>query len=301
MGKIFQALEKQGGALPAHDPETPESGSDLPPQSPPQPEPLPPGPVASANRANHPAGHPAASRPSFDQSRWDPRLRLSTAANSTITESFRKVRNTILHPPSGIIPRSILVTSAMPEEGKSFICANLGVSLAQSLEQHCLLVDCDLRRPTLAGLFGVAGDRGLSTYLRGEETLEAVIRKTGLAKLSVIPSGPSTPNPAELLDTTGMQHLMAELVDRYPDRYILFDSPPVQAAAETAVLAKHADAVVLVVRWGKSGREQVQKVAAAIGKEKIIGVVFNAFEVSTLDSALYKKGYYGYYGSGYGY
>jgi len=283
MGKIEQALAKASGSAPA------PSSPAVQHAEPQQPEPV----------ATTPSHQATAEPPVPALDKWNDRLQLATAPLSIVAESFRKIRNSILHPASGSQPRTILVTSAVPEEGKTFICANLGISLAQGLEQHCLLVDCDLRRPTLASLFGLGNDTGLADYLRGQAPLSSLIQKTGLAKLSLIPSGPAVTNPAELLDSTVMQHTIMEMASRYPDRYILFDSPPGQAAAETAVLAKHVDAVVVVVRWGKSGREQVKQLVETIGREKILGVVFNAYELSGLDKALYKKGYYGYYGYGY--
>ena len=87
--------------------------------------------------------------------RWDERLVQATAVTGPVAESIRSLRTRILHPPSGRRPRSLLVTSASPQEGKSFICANLGISLAQGMDNHCLLVDCDLRRPAQHALFGL--------------------------------------------------------------------------------------------------------------------------------------------------
>ncbi len=280
MGKIDQALNKAAAPPPSSAPEPPRRETTPPPSPPPAATAPPPSPRPSAEA-------------------WDARLQLATQPLSAAAESLRKVRNAILHPPSGQPPRTILITSAVPEEGKTFICAALGINIAQGLEQHCLLVDCDLRRPTLASLFGLENEKGLVHYLRGETPLAPLIRKTNQAKLSLIPSGPPVATPAELLDSTVPPPTTTEMAARYPDRYILFDSPPAQAAAETAVLAQHVDAVIIVVRWGKSGREQVKTLVENIGREKILGVVFNAYQLSGLDRALYKKGYYGYYSYGY--
>ena len=171
------------------------------------------------------------------------------------------------------------------------------------MEKSCLAVDCDLRRPTLASLFGYTDPKGLSLYLKGDlADWRTIVLPTALEKLSVIASGPPPQNPAELIDTAGMRNILAELVAEQDDRIILLDSPPLQAAAETAVLAQMVDKVLIVVRWGEAGREQIQNLIEAIGHEKIIGIVFNAFELNALDSVLQKKGYYGYYsyyGGGY--
>jgi len=198
------------------------------------------------------------------------------------------------------VVRSVLVTSAVPGEGKSFICANLGVTLAHGVEQSALLIECDLRRPSLAQqLFGITSNTGLSTYLQGEVDLGSLIRPTGSPKLSLLPSGPPPTNPAELLDSHKMATMLEELVYHYPNHYILLDSPPVQGAAEVAVLSQYVDAVIVVVRWGKAGREQIRQLINTVGREKVLGIVFNAFELNALESTLLSKGYYGYYASTY--
>ena len=231
----------------------------------------------------------------------DERLVTVTASSSSVTESFRRLRNTILHPPKGKPARSILVTSALPEEGKGFVCANLAIIMAQGMEQHALMVEGDLRRPTLAGLFGLDNDRGLVNYLQDGEDISTLIKDTGFKKLSIIPSGPPPINPAELLDSTKMSAVIEELVKQYHDRFIIIDSPPMTAASETVVLSKYVDGVILVVRWGRSRREQVKELVELMGKEKIIGVVFNAVELNLLESKLQKRyqGYYNYYATDY--
>ncbi len=293
MGKIDQAFAKAAAIASGHGRSQPQ---DAPLSRSADAEGRVPatGAVAPPRRSTP---RPAAPQPG-GRERWDARLQLATQPVSVAAESLRRVRNAILHPPSGEPPRTILISSAVPGEGKSFVCAALGVNLAQGLEQHCLLVDCDLRRPTLASLFGLESGRGLTDYLRGTTPLAPLIVKTSQAKLSVIPSGPVAANPAELLDSTVMEHTIMEMRARYPDRYIFFDSPPALAAAEALVLARHVDAVIVVVRWGRSGREQVKSLVESIGRDRILGVVFNAYQLSGLDRALYKKGYYGYYGYG---
>lgn len=226
-----------------------------------------------------------------EKGHWDERLSMSTDPDSPVAEFFRRLRSKILHPVTGAPPRVILVTSVGPEEGKGFVCANLGVALAQGLEHHALIVDCDLRRPALAKLFGLSNEVGLVDYLQDKVEIEKLIRKTSLPKLSIVPGGKPPKNPAELLDSKLMIALVDELRMRYDDRFILFDTPPNIVASETSVLAQKVDGVVLVVRWGGAGREQVKSLVELIGKEKIIGIVFNAFEENMLDRYLKKKGY----------
>lgn len=231
----------------------------------------------------------------------DERLVTITASSSTVAESFRRLRNRILHPTDGKPMRTVLVTSALPEEGKGFVCANLAIIMAQGMEQHALMIEGDLRRPTLASLFGLNNDRGLVNYLQDGEDISTLIKDTGFKKLSIIPSGPPPINPAELLDSTKMSSIVEELVKQYHDRFIIVDSPPMTAASEIAVLAKYVDGVILVVRWRRSRREQVKALVDLIGEEKIVGVVFNAYEMGKLESKLQRQyqDYYDSYNNGY--
>lgn len=223
---------------------------------------------------------------------WDDRLTLATVTTGPVAESIRALRTRILFPPSGKIPRTLLVTSASPGEGKSFICANLGISLAQGVDNYCLLVDCDLRKPAQHNLFGLGNTLGLSDYLQHKRQIPDLLLPSGVEKLSILPAGPRSINPAELLSSATMASLVDELSRRYEDRIVLLDSPPLHAASETAVLAQHVDGVVLVVRYGASRREYVKALADAIGREKILGVVFNAYKATMLDYKVF--GYYEY-------
>ncbi|GAB6194010.1 protein tyrosine kinase EpsB [Desulfocastanea catecholica] len=213
----------------------------------------------------------------------------------SVPEVFKILRSRILHPldDSEKPVRTIMVTSAVPREGKSFITANLGISLAQGMDQHALLVDCDLRRPSLAGLFGMEGKLGLVDYLRDHVDLAELIGKTMVDKLSILASGIPPANPAELLSSSRMGALVEELSRRYDDRIVIFDSPPLLVAAETSVLAGQVDGVIVVVRQGVSRKAEIQKLIDKIGSERIVGFVFNDHTGSVFEPS-YTKGY-GYY------
>ena len=226
--------------------------------------------------------------------RWDERLFNAVNNDLSLPEVFKTLRSRILHPlVPGTAIKTILVTSAVPREGKSFVVANLGVSLAQGMDQNALLVDCDLRRPSLAGLFGMTESPGLVDYLRDNVELSELIGKTVVQKLSILASGEPPVNPAELLGSSRMSALVEELSCRYDDRIIIFDSPPMMVAAETSVLARQVDAVILVVREGVSRKAEIQKLIDKIGTEQIIGIVFNDHTTGVFESS-YEKGY-GYY------
>ncbi len=230
--------------------------------------------------------------------KWDERLFKSVNEDIYMTEEFKTLRSRILHPwDKGTTPQTIMITSAIPKEGKSFITANLGISLAQAVDQHVLLVDCDLRKPSLAAMFGLPYKVGLVDYLRDNVELSDLIMKTSQRKLSVLASGRPPVNPAELLGSSRMQSLVKELSERYQDRIIIFDTPPMLVAAESAVLAGHVDAVIIVVRHGRSGKNQIKKLIDTIGTERILGVAFNANNTNFLEKNILKG--YGYYNQSY--
>lgn len=230
----------------------------------------------------------------FENEKWNQRLKLTTDPHSPLFESFRRLRTPILYPSSGIKAKTILVTSVGPNEGKGFICANLGVAIAQDIEHHALLLDCDFRHPTLAGYFGLTNDAGIVDYLKDNVELSLLIRETGQPKLSMVPCGKPPENPSEMLTSSKMTDLIREVSERHDDRIVLFDSPPSIVASETTVLAKQLDGVILVVRHGVSKREHVKKFVDALGRDKIIGIIFNAYPESTLESFVEKKLGYGY-------
>jgi capsular exopolysaccharide synthesis family protein len=232
----------------------------------------------------------------FDNKLWDPRLKISTDPMSPFFESFRRLRVSILYPTTDHKPRTFLVTSAVPNEGKGFICANLGIAISQDMEHHALIVDADFRRPSLAQLFGLRNEFGLVDYLQGNVDLSFLIRKkTGQPKLSIIPCGTPPPNPSELIGSSRMVTFINELKERYQDRIILFDSPPSIVASETSVLAKQLDGVILVIRHGAAKKEVVREFLDNVGREKIYAVIYNACPDNIIETFLNKKSKYSYY------
>lgn len=231
---------------------------------------------------------------------WEERLDLVVNKSPLAAEAFRVLRSTILFPPDGKErPRSIMVTSSAPGEGKSFVSVNLAVAMARGVDQYSLLVDGDLRRPTLAGLLGLRdiAKKGLTDYLLADASLQELIVKTSVSKLSLLPSGSPPVNPAELLTSSRMRDLVNELSERYADRFVIFDSPPYQVASEAAVLAKAVDGVVLVVGYGKSDRTHIKSMVDTIGPEKICGIIFNGMKSNYLKNKMFDP--YGQYKSYY--
>ena len=233
---------------------------------------------------------------------WDYKVqKIVTGSSKQVAESIRMLRTKIYYPESGKPPRSILVISSIPGEGKSFVTANLGVSIAQGIDKHALLVECDMRRPNLAQMFGLPNSRGLVDYLQSGTPIDQLIQPTSMPKLSILSSGKPPKNPAELIGTQKMASLIEDLERQNPDRLIIMDSPPMQAASEADVLAKKVDKIILVIRWGYSRKEHAKQLVEKIGRDKILGVVFNAFEMSRVESKLqgYYYGYKDYYSYSY--
>ncbi|MEN6318130.1 MAG: polysaccharide biosynthesis tyrosine autokinase [Syntrophaceae bacterium] len=201
---------------------------------------------------------------------------------SMVSEQFRRLRTYITSPRlDGSYPKTILITSTWAGEGKSLISANLAVMIAAELQSYALLVDCDLRNPSLSKLFGLNQKKGLSNYLAGDTKREAIRIKTPVDKLSIIPGGSLEENPVELIGSNKMKSLVQDLKSRYDDRFIIFDSSPILPTTEPSVLNKMVDGIIMVIMSGKTPRESVAQAIKVLDKEKILGVVLNNLEFKT--------------------
>jgi capsular exopolysaccharide synthesis family protein len=179
-------------------------------------------------------------------------LSLIEDARSPIAEAYRHLRTSLLLSSAGQPPKSVLVTSSQPSEGKTTTAVNTAVMLAQT-GVEVLLLDCDLRRPRLHAHFGMVNNRGLTNYLAGEVELDEVIQPFDkLPNLKVMASGPVPPNPAELLGSEEMRKLLRELSGRFT--HIIIDSPPSISFTDAAILSTLVDGVMLVVHGGRSSR-----------------------------------------------
>jgi exopolysaccharide/PEP-CTERM locus tyrosine autokinase len=227
----------------------------------------------------------------WDDNLHDKRLISLVDPQSHEAEQFKILRNNILFPVAGTAPQSILVTSSLPAEGKTFVAANLAISIAMNVKTHVLLIDCDLRKPDLHRMFGFDDGPGLSDYLAEERSLPSLLLRTRVERLSLLPGGPIPPNPSELMSSERMAAMLQEVKLRYSDRLIVIDSPPPGLAAETSYLARQADGILLVVEYGKTPREDVEDLMAAVGTKKILGTVLNH-----LDMPISKRNGYGRYG-----
>jgi protein-tyrosine kinase len=223
----------------------------------------------------------------YDEARIDPNLVALHTPQSYEAEQFKILRTNILYPVAGQPPRSILVTSTAPGEGKTFTAANLAISIALNINRHVLLIDADLRRPQLNRRFGFGDIPGLSNYLDHGVPLPSLLVKTPVDKLTLLAGGPVPGNPSELISSERMANLIAEVTSRYADRLIVIDAPPPALTAETSVLARQVDGILVVVRHGKTRREELTDLVNRVGASKILGSVVNYLETSS-------SRYYGY-------
>lgn len=205
------------------------------------------------------------------------------------SEAFRTLRTNLHFTSPDRDLRSILNTSSGPSEGKSTVMANLAVAFSQS-GQRTLLIDCDLRKPTVHKIFGMHSAPGLTSYLVGEVELDKIIRDTGIPNLSVIPSGPVPPNPAELVGSK----MMKEFVDWAKKEYdmVLVDAPPIVAVTDAAILSTLVDGVLLTVASGDVHKELAQHAKSLLEKANanILGVVLN--RINPTEQRSYQYYYY---------
>jgi len=212
--------------------------------------------------------------------------------NSFPAEQFRMLRTNMLFPKTGLPPKSVLITSAISGEGKSFVAANLAVTIAQNPDKNVLLIDCDMRCPAVQNIFGYEQLPGLSDYLIKGTPLSSLLVKTPHERLTILPGGSPPPNPSELLSSRRMANLLTEVKSRYDDRFIIIDAPPPSLTSEANLMARMVDGIFMVIRCGLTNRDIIANMITNIGKEKIIGIIANDMDLSF---GSYQQGKYSYY------
>ncbi|MEA2570945.1 MAG: polysaccharide biosynthesis transport protein [Acidobacteriota bacterium] len=215
-------------------------------------------------------------------------------SRSPISEAYRAFRTSLLLA-SANSPKVIVITSTFAREGKTTTSVNLAVVLAQ-MGKPVLLIDADLRRPRLQKVFRGKMNLGLVNYLAANIPLEDVIQETVVPHLSVVLSGPTPPNPSELLASDRMKHLIHDIRSKFA--YVIFDSPPVLAVTDSIVLAASADGVVLCVHGGQTPRDLVQRSSERLRQSNIpvLGAILNNLDLQQYGYT-FRKSYYDYYDS----
>ena len=207
--------------------------------------------------------------------------------HSQMAESYRALRTSLLLTNLGAPPKVIMVTSALPQEGKTTTSMNTALVLAQK-GVRVLLIDADLRRPSIHKIMGWGPRSGLSNVLTGSATLKQTIQPSFLPNLSILPAGTPPPNPAELLASTNMRDVLEELRGQYD--HIVVDTPPTLSVTDAVVLSPRADAIVLVIRSGQTTKQALRRSRDILTQvnAKVSGVLLNAVDLSSPD-------YYYYY------
>jgi protein-tyrosine kinase len=213
--------------------------------------------------------------------------------SSATAEQYKKLRARILQVTAKDLLNTIMVTSSDMGEGKTITAINLAVTIANEIDYTVLLVDADLRGPSVHRYLGIKSKYGLSDYLTDKTSLSDVLIKTGIGKLVVLPAGNPPENPAELLSSDKMKRLVNEIKLRYKDRYVIFDSSPVLVTADSLSLGTYMDGIVFVVQAARTSQKSVEQAISLMKGYNILGIVFN-------DVPQYlAKNLYPYYGYGY--
>lgn len=214
---------------------------------------------------------------------------INANTNFSVVEAYKTLRTNMMFAAQNPGCKRVILTSTSPYEGKSTNCCNLGITLAQT-NSKVLILDCDLRKPTINKFFKIKGIPGLSELLAGMNDVNEVVQDTGYDKLKVICGGTIPPNPAELLGSAAMDELLYGLSMHFD--YILLDTPPINLVTDALSLTTMADGVVLVVRQGQTNHPELSRALSSLkfANAKVLGIILNGVT---------KNGHYGYSRNGY--
>lgn len=195
--------------------------------------------------------------------------------NSAEINTYKVLRARIQSHAAGKGWNTIMVTSPNPGDGKTLTTINMSLTFAKEFHQTVLLVDCDLKKQDIHKRMGVTGPKGLSDYFFSHTPLNELIVWPGVQRMRFISGGQSVLDTAEILGSPKIKHLVNEMKERYSDRYIFFDVPPLLTSADALAFAPHVDGIIMVVQSGKTSSSDIKKSMRLIPEEKFIGFVLN--------------------------
>ena len=204
--------------------------------------------------------------------------------NDPHIDIFRQLRTRILRKLRENKWNSLAITSAAPDAGKSFVTANLAIALAMDLNQTVLVVDADLRNPSIGWYFGLEVEKGLLDYLREDIPLGQILINPSFQRLVVLPGNGSTTHSSELLSSPKMITLVNELKSKYDSRIILFDLPPLLASDDTMLFMSNFDAALLIVEDGKTTADEIRRSLQILEATELMGIVLNKSRESMGDA-----------------
>jgi protein-tyrosine kinase len=190
-------------------------------------------------------------------------------------EFYRQLRTRILQISGGKGGATVMVTSALPGEGKTLTAINLALTFAREFKQTALLVDCDLRQQQVHSLMGFPSERGLVDYLMDDCPITELFVWPGVEKLSVISGGRTVRDSCELLGSPGMMDLVQEMKHRYPERYVFFDTPSILISADAVAFAPLVDYILVVAQAGQTSLKDITRAVELLPPEKVLGLVMN--------------------------
>lgn len=226
-----------------------------------------------------------------DPERVEPRLVAITQPNSSYCEEYRSLRTHVLHKGQRNDLKTIVVASINPSEGKSVTSINLSWLLAQTDGVRALIIDSDLRMPSLADYMGIETDKGLSDVLSGTATLKESIVRLEPSGLHLLPGGEARQDVAELISGPKFKQILAEAREMFD--YVIIDAPPLGIFTDATVLINHADGALLVVRANRTKYGALERILEPLPKDRMLGVVLNQSE-EVMDESHYNYGYYNY-------
>ena len=200
---------------------------------------------------------------------------LANVNNVPEADAYRVLRSQVLHRTRESGSNTVMVTSALPGEGKTLTAINLAFTIAREFQHTVLLVDGDLRQQNIHKYLGCSGEKGLIDYLADGSPVSDLITWPGIEKMTLISGGHSFHESAEILGSPRMKEFISDIKWRYPERYILFDAPPILSGADVLTLAHLIDLVIVVVQAGKTSMDDVRRALHYLPKEKILGFVLN--------------------------
>jgi protein-tyrosine kinase len=222
----------------------------------------------------------------------NPYLTTANDQDAPASEQYRKLKSVIVKlSQMGDFGKALMVTSSVAGEGKTITSLNLAITMAQEFDHTVLLVEADIRKPTIMQYLGLKAQRGLTDCVLDNLDISEVLVKTGIGNLTVLPAGRRVENPVELFSSNKMTELFDDIKSRYNDRYVIVDTTPLLPFAEPAYIASMIGAVLLIAREGVTTPDKLKHSLEILKNHNLLGIVNNG--VSRVNSM---QGYYGYYG-----